>query len=267
LRFLPAVVASLVAVVAIACGGSGEGQESPALRASSLTTPEATASSSQQSGPPAYCLPAEYDALQDIETTPSSPYFVQHPHTGGPSTPTVIFMPGGSGSRTIAKRVWSNYLSSGEEAGLFRLVIPYSDTQTLIDEGTRVFGIIDEVLACYGGDQSQVHIAGTSNGGLAAFALTLASPERFASLLDAPSAFTTLNSRTIADALESAPEGFRVFNGVSEVDIGWMSGVKVTHDQLVEIGVDSTYLEFAEQSHQLRQEYDESVFFEFWAGE
>ncbi|MFP6594127.1 MAG: hypothetical protein VB860_03995 [Dehalococcoidia bacterium] len=259
---LVVVVAIFMAIV-VACGGSGEKQVSPALRAAALTTPEATAVAHVDTGVPLYCVTAERHTLQDITTTPSSPYFVQHPESDGPSAPTVIFMPGGVGSRNISQRVWANYLSNGEGTDQFRLVIPYSGGIDLIDDATRVFGILDEVLACYGGDPSRVHIAGTSNGGLAAYALMLASPDRFATLLGAPGAFPTQDLELLSDALS----GKRVFNGVGEADIGWMTGVKATHDQLVALGVDSRYVEFASQTHQVTPEFDESVCFEFWLEE
>ncbi|MCH8817923.1 MAG: alpha/beta hydrolase [Chloroflexi bacterium] len=120
---------------------------------------------------------------------------VQHPTSGGSDNPTVIFLPGGSGSRAIAERAWANFLSAGTGADRFRLVVPYSGGIDLIDDAGRVFGILDEVLACYGGDASQVHIGGTSNGGLASFALMLARPELFASLLGAPGGFPSKTRR------------------------------------------------------------------------
>jgi predicted esterase len=259
---LVVVVAIFMAIV-VACGGSGEKQVSPALRAAALTTPEATAVAHVDTGVPPYCVTAEQHTLQDITTTPSSPYFVQHPESGGATIPTVIFMSGGVGSRPIAQRVWANYLSNGDGVEEYRLVIPYFENIDLIDGASRVFGILDEVLACYGGDPSRVHIAGTSNGGLAAYALMLASPDRFATLLGAPGAFPTQDLELLSDALS----GKRVFNGVGEADIGWMTGVKATHDQLVGLGIDSRYVEFASQSHQVSPEFDESIFFEFWSGE
>ena len=262
-------------LIAVACGGSGDGRDSPALRAAALSTPGTEAavpgdggpagfSAPTGSGAPAYCVTAEHGTLQDISTTPASPYLIQHPEPGGPSTPTVIFMPGGSGNRNIALRAWANFLSGGAGADRFRLVVPYAEGIDLIDDAQRVFGILDEVLACYGGDASQVHIGGTSNGGLASFALMLARPELFASLLGAPGGFP-FNQQDPA-LLATALSGKRVFNGVGANDNGWKPGVKATHDQLVAIGVESVFVEFAGQGHQVSPEFDESVFFDFWSG-
>ena len=75
---------------------------------------------------PAYCVHAETDKLQEVKGTPAGPYFVHHPTTDSPTGPTVIFPPGGFGSRRSAQRVWNNYLSEGSGGGEFRLVVPYS---------------------------------------------------------------------------------------------------------------------------------------------
>ena len=264
-----AFAAVAIAVFAVACGGSGNGRDSPALRAAALATPEAAAAAPSDAdladlaGTPAYCVTAEHGTLQDISTTPASPYLIRHPEPGGPSTPTVIFMPGGSGNRNIALRAWANFLSGGAGADRFRLVVPYAEGIDRIDDAQLVFGILDEVLACYGGDASPVHIGGTSNGGLASFALMLARPELFASLLGAPGGFPTQNPALLAAALS----GKRVFNGVGANDNGWKPGVTATHDLLTAIGVKSVFVEFASQGHQVSPEFDESVFFKFWRGE
>ncbi len=226
-----------------------------------LTTPEATITLPVGGGVPTFCPPAEHDTLQDIVTTPASPYFVQHPDFEVPSTPTVIFLPGGVGSKTTAVRVWANLLSEGDGAEMFRLVVPYFEDADLVDDTSRVFRIYDEVLACYGGDGSQVHIAGTSNGGLAAFAIMLAAPDRFASLLGAPGAFPISDPAFVSEALRDKP----VFNGVGEEDVAfWKPTVKATHDLLDAAEIDSVYVEFAGQDHRANPAFDETVFFDFW---
>jgi len=71
------------------------------------------------------------------------------------------------------------------------------------------------VLACYGGDPTEVHLAGTSNGGLAAFALMTVHPEYFATLLGVPGAFPVQDPATIDRAvLGRTLAGRAVFNGV-----------------------------------------------------
>ncbi len=210
------------------------------------------------------CVSAVTTTLQNVTGTPAGPYLIRHPPvqvpTGGP---TVIFIPGGSGKLRNAQRVWDNYVSNGRTVDAFRFVIPYTLDESLLDETTRIRKVLDEVLACYGGDPSQVHIAGFSNGGLAAFSLMLRYPARFATLLGAPGAFPS--SDYDPTSWGAILEGKAVFNGVGENDEGWRDDVKATNEALVGAGIDSVYVEFAGQGHGVTADFDENVFFDFWA--
>jgi predicted esterase len=212
-------------------------------------------------GAPDYCVAAEPAKLQEIKRTPAGPFFVHHPETTDGNNPTVIFIPGGNGTERGAERVWDNYLSNGSGVERFRLVIPYSpDEVGFMGEARLIVAILDEVLACYGGDAAKVHVAGMSNGGHAAFETMLAFPERFATLLGAPGSFPTDDPAEWAKALGDRP----VFNGVGSNDDEWIPEVKATHDALVAEGVESVFIEFKGQRHSVRSEFDESVFFDFW---
>jgi predicted esterase len=127
-------------------------------------------------------------------------------------------------------------------------------------EARLVVAIVDEVLACYGGDAAKVHIAGMSNGGHAAFETMLTYPERFATLLGAPGSFPTEDPAQWASALGDRA----VFNGVGSEDDEWNVEVRATHDALVEQGIESVFVEFTGQRHSVGSDFDESVFFEFW---
>lgn len=145
----------------------------------------------------------------------------------------------------------------------FRVVVPYASSEDFdfIDEAGRTFTILDEILACYGGDAEKVHLGGVSNGGHAAFAIMLARPQLFATLLGAPGAFPRQDSAEWADALA----GRAVFNGVGANDFDWKPDVQATHDALVAVGVESVFVEFVGEGHIVSEDFDESVFFEFWA--
>lgn len=234
----------------------------PQARATPISTPTPTPAALVDAPQrPAHCVPAKTGTLQEVSSTPAGPYFVHHPMPAKPTAPTVIFLSGGSGSRRSAQRAWDRYLSGGAGVEAFRIVLPYAVDVDFIDEAGRTFKILDEVLACYGGDAAKVHIAGVSNGGLVAFALMLARPERFATLLGAPGAFPGKDPTAWAKALA----GRVVFNGVGANDEGWKAEVKATHDALIAMGLESVYVEFAGQGHTVNEEFDESVFFDFWA--
>lgn len=209
---------------------------------------------------PAFCPAASAGALQDIGDTPASPYLVHHPASGLAAVPTVIFIPGGAGLQRNARRSWESYLSDVKRVESFRIIIPYSANLDFLDEFPRTFAILDEVLACYGGDPEQVHLAGVSNGGFAAFALMLLRPDRFATLLGAPGEFPDIDPTAWGKALA----GKAVFNGVGENDENWKSEVRETHDALVGSGIDSVYVEFPGQGHSAREGFNKKVLFDFW---
>ncbi|MBI4498329.1 MAG: hypothetical protein HY689_10555 [Chloroflexi bacterium] len=209
---------------------------------------------------PAFCPATGAGALQDIGDTPASPYFVHHPTSGLGDVPTVIFIPGGAGLQRNARRAWENYLADGQGIEPLRIIIPYSVGFEYLEEFPRTFAILDEVLACYGGDPGKVHVAGVSNGGLAAFALMLQQPERFATLLGAPGEFPDMDPAAWSKALA----GKAVFNGVGEHDTDWKPEVKETHAALVGVGIDSVYVEFPGQGHTVRAGFDQRVLFDFW---
>ncbi len=172
----------------------------------------------------------------------------------------MVFLPGGTGSRTSAQRTWDKYVSGGARVNAYRVVIPYADADDFIDEANRTFDILEEVLTCYGGDTARVHLAGFSNGGLAAYALMLRQAQCFATLLGAPGLFPTQDHAAWARALA----GHAVFNGVGENDSGWKAKVKATHEALLAEGIESFYVEFAGEGHGVSAAFDENVFFDFW---
>ena len=145
----------------------------------------------------------------------------------------------------------------------FRIVVPYSvDAGYEEDEVGWVLKMLEEVLACYGGDPAKFHIGGYSNGGLLEFEVMLAHPERFATLLGVPGAFP---GWTKPSAWARALAGHAVFNGVGANDLAWKDNAKDTNDALVAAGIDSVYVEFANQAHVVNEAFDESIFFDFWA--
>ena len=64
-------------------------------------------------------------------------------------------------------------ISYGVGVETFRIIVPDSIDIDFIDDFRCKFSILDEIMECYGGDATKAHIAGTSNGGHAAFALML----------------------------------------------------------------------------------------------
>jgi predicted esterase len=214
---------------------------------------------------PSECEPPETPEPQAVLSTGAAPYFVHHPSPVVDDAPTIIFLPGGSGRRGSAERVWDTIFADAPESSEFRVVIPYSFDADFIDEAARTIAIVNEVLWCFGGDPWQVHLAGTSNGGLAAFGLMTSQPEVFATLLGAPGAFPVQDPASVdPEAWAETLAGRAVFNGVGVHDQDWMPEVIATHNVLAAAGIESTYVELPGQGHALTSAFDESVFFEYW---
>ena len=110
-----------------------------------------------------------------------------------------------------------------------------------------------------------MHLAGTSNGGLAAFALMTAPPEYFATLLGVPGAFPVQDPATIDPAvLGRTLAGRVVFNGVGARDSDWKPEVIPTHNALAEAGIELVFVEFPGEGHVLSATFDPGVLFGFW---
>jgi predicted esterase len=214
----------------------------------------------KESARPAFCAPV-VGGLVDVQGTPAGPYFVLHPDAGRSPRATIYFVPGGPGSRDTANATFSLWLSRGKTLGDYRVIVPYSANGDLTVEGDRLVPVLDEAVACYGAPSDRVHLAGTSNGGLAAFALMLRAPDRFVSLLGEPGLFP---SDATDDQLVGALTGKSVFNGAGQLDTTWDPLVKATNDRLVSLGIDSVYVEIPNQSHILDDSADQNVFFDFW---
>ena len=213
--------------------------------------------------PPEWCEEALADELQSITTTEASPYYVHHPATDSLDVHTVVFLPGGDGSQGSSDVIWNSFLSGGDSLDQVRVVMPYADDDSLLDEYDRSIEILDEVLQCYGGDPDHVHLGGTSNGGVGAYGLMLDNPGTFATLLGAPGVFESYPN-FYDEAVHAALDGKAVYNGVGENDDGWNAAVEVVHEYLVEEGIDSVFVEFEGEGHVLTEEFDETVFFDFW---
>ncbi len=211
--------------------------------------------------PPGWCAPPE-SGRQEVRDTPASPYFVDHPAGSEINVPTVVFLPGGNGGYAHANGTWLAFFDGVPEMGEYRVVMPYSSSDSFPDESDRIFDVLDEVFVCYGGMADSVHLAGHSNGGYAAFDLMLESPDRFATLLGAPGLFSNFSSGVITDALLDKA----VFNGVGENDSTWQEAVEHLNEQLVFLGIDSVYVEFAGQPHTPSAGWTgKGELFQFWS--
>lgn len=214
---------------------------------------------------PGRCFSPEPGTLQDIRDTDAAPYLLHVP-PGAEGAPVVMFLPGGSGTAGGAQSLWNRFFADRPGAHRLVVVIPYVNDGDLITDTGRLLVILDEVLWCTRANPQDVHLAGTSNGGLAAFALMTAHPEYFVTLLGAPGAFPVPDpSKVQREVWAERFAGRAVFNGVGAVDSAWHAEVMATHNALAAAGVESVFVEFAVQGHVTDARFDPSPFFEFWS--
>lgn len=213
----------------------------------------------------ARCFSTEPGALQDVDATSAAPYLLHVP-ADAEGAPVVMFLPGGNGTPGSAQSVWNRFFASRPETDRLVVVVPYVRDGDLITDTSRMTAIVNEVLSCTGANAQEVHLAGTSNGGLAAFSVMSAHPEYFATLLGAPGAFPVPDpSKVKREVWTSRLAGRAVFNGVGALDGAWRDEVMATHNALAAAGVESVFVEFPGQGHVTNAAFDARVFFEFWS--
>lgn len=234
--------------------GSSDSSSSESSEGSSST---GTAGSCAE--PPPTCASIEASVRVNVTATAASPYFVRHPSDAARPRDIVLFMPGGPGARAQAEPTFDLWLSEGEGIDDFLVVMPYGASGSLSDD--HVIEVLDEVQACYC-NTGRVHLGGTSNGGRLAYRLALSHADRFVTLLGAPGTFEDADPALLGKPLA----GKRVFNAVGELDEAWQAGVTAAHEALLEAGVESSIFEMPGQGHIIDAAFDETVFFEFWAG-
>jgi len=223
-------------------------------------------SPTEESPLPPGCEPVTVErALQEVTGEGVGPYLIRHPVHASNATTTVLFLPGGDGSQWIANEVWDRWLRDGDSNLDFRVIVPfatggeslYSDPDAL---ALRLIGLLDHMHACYGG-AARVHLGGTSNGGIMAFAMVLAYPDRFITLLGAPGDFTDVSDTELVAGLSDKA----VFLGVGELDLPeWTEAVTATHERMVRLGLNVVMRRFVGEAHVLSYEFDENQLFDFW---
>lgn len=235
----------------VACDGAASGDAGP--------TPDAAiVQDAGSDAGPAHCVEASLDPLQDVTGTPAGPYFVHHPAMAARTT--VLFIPGGPGTRSLASLTYDLFLSAPTTPDDVRILMPYSLTD-FPSESARAIDVLDEAIECYGVDRSNVHLAGTSLGGLAAFGLMLIHADRFVTLMGVPGAFQT----GTFDEQAAALDGKALFLGYGESDAPmWTDALDNLHSAMTTRGVDSRLEVFAGEGHVPSAAFDETIFFEFW---
>lgn len=213
-----------------------------------------------EEAPPEWCR-APRSGWQTVRGTRQAPYTVHHPHSDEPDVATVIFLPGGTGESLHAELTREAFLVDAAGLDDLRVVMPIGDGDDSAFDARRVAKIRKEVLTCFGGDPDNVHLAGHSNGGMAAFDAMLDAPEKWASLLVVPGALDPWDEEAAVAALSDKP----LFLGVGEHDSMWVTWIGELHDQLTAAGLSSELVVFPGIGHTPDRSWeDRDVLFDWW---
>jgi pimeloyl-ACP methyl ester carboxylesterase len=224
---------------------------------SSDTAADSSGDSGQDSGdtgvfdPPDDC-PATEAGRQDVNSPTAGPYLVGHPVPDVLWGPTVVFLPGGNGKGPTgsASSGWNAFFGDDVSGLGYRIVVPYVTEDGYPNSVVpNVEAILDEVLACWGGDPAKVHLVGHSNGGYLAY--NVSGPDladRWVTITGAPAYFDRFEKNKL--------EGIAFHNAAGENDPTWLEAMTEAHDDLTENGFDSTLTVWANTGHTPDADWD-----------
>lgn len=188
------------------------------------------------------------DGRVEVMSAAAGAYYVSHPAgdlQAGSTAPTLLFLPGGSGSSGHATGTWNGFFTDADGLDRYRVVMPYADDGDFTDEWERAQGVLAEVRACFGGDPDRVHLAGHSNGGYEALELLqVMPPNTFATAVVAPGYFLTFD----ADLVTLGEGRARSAVGASD-SAAWRAGAEQTVDRFEEAGIDADFVEMEGVTH------------------
>ena len=166
------------------------------------------------------------------------------------ATPVLIAMP--PGAETLDEVNWGLELFWGEQAVRRGWIVVSPVAPQGGWEGATGLGIMQALLDGIAGqfnvEGQKFHLAGCSRGGISAFQVALALPQRFHSL-------TTLPGRVGEADLERLDrlEGMSIRLFVGQRDGGWVSASRRAYSRLRELGVESELTVFPGEGHVLQR--------------
>lgn len=205
---------------------------------------------------PAEGCPEAEDVIQEIDDRPAGPYRILHPIEDDHAGPIVIFLPGGNGSREGSMGTWANFFD-GDPRG-YRIVMPYDTTGDYPSTAPDVGAILDDVLACFGGDPDRVHLAGHSNGGWLVYNdVGREMAARVRTISGLPGYFQSFDADDWA--------GLAFHNAAGEDDADWRAAMEDAHERLTDAGIDSQLTIWPDTGHTPGPDWDgREGMFAFW---
>ena len=157
----------------------------------------------------------------------------------GQRSPVLLAFPPGGQDDSLVEVGLDKYWAEGARRGWIVISVAAPNGE-LFFQGSELLipSLLDQLASTYPPEGGRIHIGGISNGGLSAFRVVLAHPERYASLVTLPGQpyDTSDNDRVPLLAKEKIP----VFLGVGELDTVWREGSEKTAAALNKAGGKAT---------------------------
>lgn len=144
--------------------------------------------------------------------------------------PVILSLPPGAGDAHMVDVAVHNFASQSKPRGYVMLVPEILGPTLEKDGGALVEAIFAWMAANLKFDAERVVLVGQSNGGIGAFYLAIAAPERFCSMVVLPGVYRGPSEDL--DRLEGKPVRLLV----GEHDGPWTEGAQKMHDKLEEVG-------------------------------
>lgn len=144
----------------------------------------------------------------------------------GQPYPTLLALPPGSQTASMVNSGLSSYWRDGAMANGWVVISPVAPEGQLFFQGAEQYipELLDRIAIQYPPEGGKFHLSGVSNGGISAFRVAGANPERFHSLLALPGYPNSAEDKEHLSQLTSLPVA--LFVGAN--DSGWITPMRET---------------------------------------
>ncbi len=148
--------------------------------------------------------------------------------------PTILALPPGPQTRDMVNAGLASYWEDMAKQRGFIVVSPVAPNGQLFFRGSEIHipSFLDHVAETLPVDGARFHVAGISNGGLSAFRIALAHPERIKSVTVLPGFPPSQAEFANLEALK----GIQINMFVGAQDAGWLENSQATVDALLALG-------------------------------
>ena len=196
----------------------------------------------------------EGEGLYEVKEGVGAPYWVSTVPGGEEPTATIVYLPGGGGSRGSARSGFLAFFGAHHDfVTRYRVLAPFSAQDTFPEEYERTLDIVAEARRCWG--TGPVHLVGHSAGNAAA-ALMAADTSPWRSLSLAPGSFSSAVQGSDFDAMFAAHD---LYIGVGELDTDWRAYSEGLAADLSGRGVDVTLDVWTGTGHVPEPDFDPAL--------